>query len=559
MTKSEKLIRKAILLVEDDIIVRDLWEALLCKQGYGVTTADDGEDAIKILSEKPFNLILTDFKMPRMDGLELVKWIRQRKIPTPIIVMTAYGDPETFRLFLEAGACDCRGKPISPKDLLRWVQKGLSHVPDKGTEESLSEHSVAEPFTPWDAFISYASEDMDFVAQLADKLKQHGTKIWYDNDVLQVGDSIRRAIEYGLANSRWGIAIVSPDYLRKEWPKKELDALFTKEANGQYTILPVLHNIGIDDIRQKHPLLADKKALSSHIGIDFLASKIALRILGKTDAYAGIERKEDTTSFQRPPEIKIEGYPNAFIRHGQEKPITDVRKYEIHFSKELHNDISNLEITKNQLLDLVNNEFKNHINYFRFDLEDYAMPLRSTFILYLDKIGGSLTLRRLAPCTRNEAKLTSWNDILALYRRATRMAYREEPAKILLVKGMFERVANLHREMRRRLEKHLQQFGDFTGSPLISDANESLKEQNHQRSAEPTSAANAEGQRNRAEDQIRFHLIGSHRSLEEAWEIIRDMDTGDVIEERAVGPLVASLEQSLQHLHKIILDFSPVE
>jgi hypothetical protein len=101
----------------------------------------------------------------------------------------------------------------------------------------------------WDVFISHAKEDQDFVRPLAGNLRDRGLKVWFDEFTLVVGDSLRRSIDRGLAHSRFGVVVISPNFLRKEWPQKELDGLVAREVNGIKVILPVWHNIGADEIR----------------------------------------------------------------------------------------------------------------------------------------------------------------------------------------------------------------------------------------------------------------------------------------------------------------------
>lgn len=107
-------------------------------------------------------------------------------------------------------------------------------------------HSVSrKPVTrqtddKWDVFVSHASEDKDpFVRSLADLLKAEGLRVWYDEFTLQIGDSLRRTIDRGLANSRFGVVVLSPSFFAKEWPQRELDGLSTRENNGAKVILPV--------------------------------------------------------------------------------------------------------------------------------------------------------------------------------------------------------------------------------------------------------------------------------------------------------------------------------
>ena len=91
-----------------------------------------------------------------------------------------------------------------------------------------------------DFFISHASEDKDgFVRGLAIALQAKGAKVWYDEFTLKVGDSLRRKIDQGLANSRFGIVVLSKHFFSKEWPQKELDGLSSLEVEGGTHILPI--------------------------------------------------------------------------------------------------------------------------------------------------------------------------------------------------------------------------------------------------------------------------------------------------------------------------------
>ena len=76
----------------------------------------------------------------------------------------------------------------------------------------------------YDAFICHASEDKnDFVRPLAERLRQEHVEVWYDEFSLNVGDSLRRSIDRGLAQSRFGIVVLSPSFFRKHWSQWELD------------------------------------------------------------------------------------------------------------------------------------------------------------------------------------------------------------------------------------------------------------------------------------------------------------------------------------------------
>jgi hypothetical protein len=131
----------------------------------------------------------------------------------------------------------------------------------------------------WDLFISHASEDKDdFARPLADALKAKGFKVWFDDFTLKMGDSLRRSIDLGLARSRFGVVVISPNFLRKEWPQKELDGLVAREVNGVKVILPVWHKITADELGAHSPTLADRFAASSEKGLDSVVAEIARAI-----------------------------------------------------------------------------------------------------------------------------------------------------------------------------------------------------------------------------------------------------------------------------------------
>ena len=127
----------------------------------------------------------------------------------------------------------------------------------------------------YDAFISHAVEDKIPVAnELCAKLERAGLKIWYSGKELGVGDSIEKTIERGLNRSRYGIVILSPTYLAKNWTIREFYTLLAKEIEEHKVILPVLYNIGLDELKKKDLLMADRFAVNADRGLDFVVDKL---------------------------------------------------------------------------------------------------------------------------------------------------------------------------------------------------------------------------------------------------------------------------------------------
>ena len=127
------------------------------------------------------------------------------------------------------------------------------------TPEEL-EHNDRE----YDFFISHASEDKDdFVRPLAEALVEAGCNVWYDETMLKPGDSLRRSIDKGLVDSRYGIVVISPAFIKKSWPEYELNGMVAKEMNGHKVIIPIWYNVTIDDVLHFSPTLADKLAIDT--------------------------------------------------------------------------------------------------------------------------------------------------------------------------------------------------------------------------------------------------------------------------------------------------------
>jgi len=128
----------------------------------------------------------------------------------------------------------------------------------------------------YDVFISHASEDKDDVARpLAEALRSQGLSVWYDEFELRIGDSLRRKIDKGIANSNFGIIVISRDFISKGWTNYELDGLMTKTINGEQTMLPIWHNVTKREVIDYSPSLADKLARST---TDFTVEEIAEEI-----------------------------------------------------------------------------------------------------------------------------------------------------------------------------------------------------------------------------------------------------------------------------------------
>nr|MDA8423450.1 response regulator [Nitrospiraceae bacterium] len=115
-----------ILVVDDEEGARELFNTILSDEGYEVALADSGEGALDLFKNQPFNLVITDIKMPVMDGLQLLQEIRKMGSKTDVIMVTAYGEVESYLKAMSLGAAEYIKKPIRIKELKRIVHKVLT-------------------------------------------------------------------------------------------------------------------------------------------------------------------------------------------------------------------------------------------------------------------------------------------------------------------------------------------------------------------------------------------------------------------------------------------------
>ena len=192
---------------------------------------------------------------------------------------------------LQKKIADKRDKRNAAEQRLRKEETAEKKRQDRATQQIMRsyESRIEElqnmmastiPFTPthvvrddeeqdipqYDVFVSHAWEDKDdFVDEFVDELRNLGIKVWYDTSEIKWGDSMRKRIDDGLKKSRFGIAILSPNYIRegKYWTKAELDGLFQLDSIGGKVLLPIWHNLTKKEVMQYSPIIASKLAMNT--------------------------------------------------------------------------------------------------------------------------------------------------------------------------------------------------------------------------------------------------------------------------------------------------------
>jgi len=135
---------KRILIAEDERVLRESLAELLAEEGYEVLQAADGGEVQQIILKEPVDLVLTDIRMPEMDGMTLLGYLKQAMAETPVILITAYGTVESAVAAMRAGAYDYLLKPIQFQDLLVRIERALASQENARTQRVITEQLASE-------------------------------------------------------------------------------------------------------------------------------------------------------------------------------------------------------------------------------------------------------------------------------------------------------------------------------------------------------------------------------------------------------------------------------
>jgi DNA-binding NtrC family response regulator len=118
--------KSSILVVDDEDALRTVLSSELLNEGYEVRSASDGDEAITEIQKTPFDLVLLDIKMPRMNGFEVLKFIKESHPKTKVVMLTGFADLKNAIESKKLGADDFVSKPYDLVDLLTTIERVLS-------------------------------------------------------------------------------------------------------------------------------------------------------------------------------------------------------------------------------------------------------------------------------------------------------------------------------------------------------------------------------------------------------------------------------------------------
>ena len=119
---------RTILYAEDEEVTRGLVVEELQRAGFSVDTAGDGEEAIRLLSEKAYDLVLLDIKMPKKSGLEVLEFLKEKGLRPRVIMLTGVGELAIAIQSMKLGANEYITKPFKLEDLIQSIEKVLKRM-----------------------------------------------------------------------------------------------------------------------------------------------------------------------------------------------------------------------------------------------------------------------------------------------------------------------------------------------------------------------------------------------------------------------------------------------
>lgn len=126
-----------ILLADDELPIRMTMRDILARRGFSVETAANGEEALALLHQQPFDVMLFDLKMPGMDGLELARRAHERQPEAAILILTGHGSLESAMQGIQLGIVDYMLKTTSPQEVVARVQAAAHKVAEERRQKQL--------------------------------------------------------------------------------------------------------------------------------------------------------------------------------------------------------------------------------------------------------------------------------------------------------------------------------------------------------------------------------------------------------------------------------------
>ena len=219
---------KKILIVDDESTIRMSLARILEKEGYAVAQAENGKRAIDLLKKEPFHLILTDLKMPEVDGFEVLKQAKSISPDSVVIVLTAYVSVESAISAMKAGAYDYLSKPINIDEVRIVIRKALNQM--TLVEENILLKKQLKGKYRFENIIG-VSPQMQKVYQLMERVIETDSTILIQGESGTGKELVAKAIHYNSYRKNHPFVTINCGAI----PKDLLESEFFGHVKGSYT------------------------------------------------------------------------------------------------------------------------------------------------------------------------------------------------------------------------------------------------------------------------------------------------------------------------------------
>ena len=210
---------KTVLLIDDDDSLRRVVEYNLHEEGYRVVTAADGTSGLQAFQAQPIDLVLTDIRMPEMDGLELLTRLKSMHADLPVIILTAHGTIDSAVEAMKLGAFDYLTKPFNREQLKAAVRKAFD-VAALATENRYLRQVVAERFSF--ASMIAGARGMRAVTETAARVAQGDTTVLLEGESGTGKELLAKAIHFHSARKKGPFVTINCGAIPEQLLESEL-------------------------------------------------------------------------------------------------------------------------------------------------------------------------------------------------------------------------------------------------------------------------------------------------------------------------------------------------
>jgi two-component system response regulator PilR (NtrC family) len=250
-----------ILIVDDERSMRDVLSIMLKRAGYGVTVATDGEEAVEQLGKEIFDLVITDLKMPKVGGMEVLKAVKETSPETVVLMITAFASTETAVEAMKRGAYDYLTKPFQVDEVQLIIRNALEKR-RLSTENMLLKREIASHSSF--AQIVGQSEPMQKVFDMVRKVADNKSNVLICGESGTGKELVARAIHYNSGRSRQPFVTVNCSALPEPLLESELfghmKGSFTGAVSNKAGLFEVANGgtVFLDEIGETTPAMQVK-------------------------------------------------------------------------------------------------------------------------------------------------------------------------------------------------------------------------------------------------------------------------------------------------------------